>query len=100
MSVRYIAGKLVLLSRKDVSRRVDMIGEFHIKNLQQKKHLAERVVEAQKALEQSKLVAERLVNRNEFFFKIFSSCSEKFTVDPDLLKFVVGHKGINIQKAR
>ncbi|CBY21731.1 unnamed protein product [Oikopleura dioica] len=86
MSVRYIAGKLVLLSRKDVSRRVDMIGEFHIKNLQQKKHLAERVVEAQKALEQSKLVAE--------------SCSEKFTVDPDLLKFVVGHKGINIQKAR
>jgi hypothetical protein len=99
MSVRYIAGKLVLLSRKDVSRRVDMIGEFHIKNLQQKKHLAERVVEAQKALEQSKLVAERFVNRNDFL-KMISSCSEKFTVDPDLLKFVVGHKGINIQKAR
>jgi hypothetical protein len=99
MSVRYIAGKLVLLSRKDVSRRVDMIGEFHIKNLQQKKHLAERVVEAQKALEQSKLVAERFANRN-VFLKMISSCSEKFTVDPDLLKFVVGHKGINIQKAR
>ncbi|CAG5105041.1 Oidioi.mRNA.OKI2018_I69.chr1.g1781.t2.cds [Oikopleura dioica] len=86
MSVRYHAGRIVVLSRKDVSRRVDMISEFHLKNLHQKKHLAERVVEAQKALEQSKLVAE--------------SCSEKFNVDPDLLKFVVGHKGVNIQKAR
>ena len=59
MSVRYHGGRIVVLSRKDVSRRVDMISEFHLKNLHQKKHLAERVVEAQKALEQSKLVAER-----------------------------------------
>ena len=74
------------MSRKNVSRRVEMIQEFHIKNLMQKMHLAGRVTEAQKHLEQSKLVAE-------------SNC-EKFTVDSELLKFVVGSKGINIQKAR
>jgi len=49
-------------------------------------HLAERVKQEQARLEQSKMVAE--------------SSSEKFAVDPDLLKFVVGTKGANIHKAR
>ena len=63
-----------------------MIKEFHINNLSQKMKLAERLTEVQEKLEQSKLVAE-------------SSC-EKFNVDPELIKFVVGAKGSNIQKAR
>lgn len=86
MTIHYIDGHLVILSRKNVSRRVDMIKEFHIKNLMQKMRLADRLSESQKMLEQSKLVAE--------------SCCEKFKVDPELVKFVVGTKGSNIAKAR
>jgi len=86
MTIQYINGRLIILSRKDVHRRVEMIKEFHIKNLLQKMRLADRLTEVQEKLEQSKLVAE-------------SSC-EKFKVDGDLLKFVVGTKGANITKAR
>jgi len=86
MTIQYMNGRLIILSRKNISRRVDMIKEFHIKNLAQKMKLAERLTECQVKLEQSKLVAE-------------SSC-EKFKVDSDLLKFVVGTKGANITKAR
>jgi len=86
MSVSYIDGRLIILSQKNISRRVEMIKEFHINNLSQKMKLAERLTEVQEKLEQSKLVAE-------------SSC-EKFKVDPELIKFVVGSKGSNIQKAR
>ena len=63
-----------------------MLNEFHIKNLQQRMKLAEKVHDLNSTLEQSKLVAE-------------SNC-EKFTVDPDLRKFVYGTKGENIIKAR
>ena len=76
----------MVLSHSDVSRRVDMLKEFHVKNLQQRMKLAEKVHELNSTLEQSKLVAE-------------SNC-EKFTVDPDLRKFVYGTKGENIIKAR
>lgn len=86
LDIVIILGRLIILSRKDVARRVDMIKEFHIKNLMQKRHIAEKLTNAQKDLEKSKLVAE--------------SCCEKFKVDGDLLKFVVGTKGNNIGKAR
>jgi fragile X mental retardation protein len=86
MAVRYANGKLLILSHSDVSRRVDMLKEFHVKNLQQRMKLAEKVHDLNSTLEQSKLVAE-------------SNC-EKFTVDPDLRKFVYGTKGENIIKAR
>ena len=81
-----VLGRLIILSQKNISRRVEMIQEFHINNLSQKMKLAERLTEVQGKLEQSKLVAE-------------SNC-EKFKVEPELIKFVVGAKGANIQKAR
>jgi len=86
MSVRYNNGKLVVLSRTDVSGRVEMLKEFHVTNLQQKMKLAERVSDLTEALQQSKMVAE-------------SNC-ERFAVDRQLLKYVVGARGVNINNAR
>ena len=63
-----------------------MLKEFHIRNLQQKNKIDEKMTDLTKTLEESKLVAEAAV--------------EKFEVDRDLLKFVVGSKGSNIQAAR
>lgn len=86
MSVKYSEGKLIVLSQKDIRRRVDMMKEFHVKNLEQKAKLAEKVSELTTNLEKSKKLAE--------------SNTEKFQVDKDLMKYVVGTKGINIIKAR
>jgi len=86
MSVKYSSGKLIILSQKDIRRRVEMMKDFHIKNLEQKAKLAEKVTELTSSLEKSKKLAE--------------SNTEKFQVDKDLLKYVVGTKGINIIKAR
>jgi len=86
MSVKYSSGKLIILSQKDIRRRVEMMKDFHIKNLEQKAKLAEKVTELTTSLEKSKKLAE--------------SNTEKFQVDKDLLKYVVGTKGINIIKAR
>ena len=63
-----------------------MLKEFHIRNLQQKNKIFEKMNDLTKTLEESKLVAEAAV--------------ETFKVDRDLLKFVVGSKGSNIQAAR
>lgn len=86
MSVKYYQGKLIILSQTNIERRVDMLKEFHIRNLQQKNKIDEKMTDLTKTLEESKLVAEAAV--------------EKFEVDRDLLKFVVGSKGSNIQAAR
>jgi len=87
MSVKYSTdGKLIILSQKDIRRRVEMMKDFHIKNLEQKAKLADKVTELTTSLEKSKRIAE--------------SNTEKFQVDKDLLKYVVGTKGINIIKAR
>jgi len=86
MSVKYSSGKLIILSQKDIRRRVEMMKDFHIKNLEQKAKLAEKVTELTTSLEKSKKLAE--------------SNTEKFQVDKDLLKYVVGAKGTNIIKAR
>ena len=63
-----------------------MLREFHIKNLQQKMRLAERMVGLNQTLAENKLIAEANV--------------EKFTVDADMVRFVVGQKGVNIKRAR
>ena len=63
-----------------------MLREFHIKNLQQKMRLAERMVGLNQTLAENKLMAESHV--------------EKFVVDADLVRFVVGKGGVNIKRAR
>ena len=63
-----------------------MLKDFHIRNLIQKSKLAEKVNALNEHLEQTRIIAE--------------SISEKFQVDSDLLKYVLGQKGVNIQRAR
>ena len=79
-------GKLIIVSGKEVASRVEMLKEFHIRNLSQKSKLAEKVNALNDTLEQTRIIAE--------------SISEKFQVDSDLLKYVLGTKGVNIQRAR
>ena len=79
-------GKLIIVSGKEVASRVEMLKEFHIRNLSQKSKLAEKVNALNDTLEQTRIIAE--------------SISEKFQVDSDLLKYVLGQKGVNIQRAR
>jgi len=86
ISVRYDDGKLVIVSGKEVGTRVEMLKEFHIRNLIQKSKLAEKVNDLNTTLERTRIIAE--------------SISEKFQVDSDLLKYVLGQKGVNIQRAR
>ena len=61
MSVKYSSGKLIILSQKDIRRRVEMMKDFHIKNLEQKAKLAEKVTELTSSLEKSKKLASDLV---------------------------------------
>lgn len=86
ISVKYDNGKLIIVSGKEVATRVEMLKEFHIRNLNQKLKLAEKVEALNDTLEKSRIIAE--------------SISEKFQVDSDLLKYVLGQKGVNIQRAR
>jgi len=86
ISVKYDNGKLIIVSGKEVATRVEMLKEFHIRNLIQKSKLAEKVNALNEHLEQTRIIAE--------------SISEKFQVDSDLLKYVLGQKGVNIQRAR
>jgi len=85
-SVKYDNGKLIIVSGKEVASRVEMLKEFHIRNLSQKSKLAEKVNALNDTLEQTRIIAE--------------SISERFQVDSDLLKYVLGQKGVNIQRAR
>ena len=85
-SCQYSEQKLILLADKDIKKRVQMLREFHIKNLQQKMRLAERMVGLNQTLAENKLMAESHV--------------EKFVVDADLVRFVVGKGGVNIKRAR
>lgn len=86
ISVRYDNGKLIIVSEREVSSRVEMLKDFHIRNLNQKAKLAEKVNDLNATLEQTRIIAE--------------SISEKFQVDSDLLKYVLGQKGINITRAK
>lgn len=86
ISVKYDNGKLIIVSGKEVGTRVEMLKEFHIRNLIQKSKLAEKVNDLNTTLERTRIIAE--------------SISEKFQVDSDLLKYVLGQKGVNIQRAR
>jgi len=86
ISVKYDNGKLIIVSGKEVGTRVEMLKEFHIRNLIQKSKLAEKVNDLNATLEQTRIIAE--------------SISEKFQVDSDLLKYVLGQKGVNISRAR
>ena len=86
MSCRYDDGKLILLAQSDIVKRVEMMQEFHIKNLQQKMKLAERMVGLNQTLAENRMIAEASV--------------EKFSVDSDMVRFVVGQKGVNIKQAR
>ena len=79
-------GELIILSQKDYSRRVFMLKDFHIRMLEQKVEMIQKINELRDSLEKAKMIAE--------------NNSEKFSVDPSLLKYVVGAKGANISKAR
>ena len=54
--------------------------------LEQKVEMIQKINELRDSLEKAKMIAE--------------NNSEKFSVDPSLLKYVVGAKGANISKAR
>ena len=82
----YFLGELIILSQKDYSRRVFMLKDFHIRMLEQKVEMIQKINELRDSLEKAKMIAE--------------NNSEKFSVDPSLLKYVVGAKGANISKAR
>jgi len=84
--VWYCKGELIILSQKDYSRRVFMLKDFHIRMLEQKVEMIQKINELRDSLEKAKMIAE--------------NNSEKFSVDPSLLKYVVGAKGANISKAR
>ena len=77
---------MIILSQKDYSRRVFMLKDFHIRMLEQKVEMIQKINELRDSLEKAKMIAE--------------NNSEKFSVDPSLLKYVVGAKGANISKAR
>ena len=79
-------GELIILSQKDYSRRVFMLKDFHIRMLEQKVEMIQKINELRDSLEKAKMIAE--------------NNSEKFSVHPSLLKYVVGAKGANISKAR
>ena len=85
-SSNYFLGELIILSQKDYSRRVFMLKDFHIRMLEQKVEIIQKINELRDSLEKAKMIAE--------------NNSEKFRVDPSLLKYVVGAKGANISKAR
>lgn len=85
-SCEYTNGQLILLAEKNITKRVEMLREFHMKNLQQKMRLAERMVGLNQTLAENKLMAESHI--------------EKFVVDADLVRFVVGKGGVNIKRAR
>ena len=85
-SCEYTNGQLILLAEKDITKRVVMLREFHMKNLQQKMRLAERMVGLSQTLAENKLIAESHI--------------EKFVVDADLVRFAVGKGGVNIKRAR
>ena len=63
-----------------------MLKDFHIRMLEQKVEIIQKINELRDSLEKAKMIAE--------------NNSEKFRVDPSLLKYVVGAKGANISKAR
>lgn len=82
----YTKGELIILSQKDFSRRILMLKDFHIDMLEQKVEMIQKINELRDSLEKAKMIAE--------------NNTEKFSVDPSLLKYVVGSKGANISKAR
>lgn len=83
----YNKGKLTVITTDDVSKKLHVLRDMHIRKLYERMYLSYEVSGAKEVLNG---VPEHLPE----------AICQKVSIKNDLLKFVVGHKRVNIRRAR